>query len=69
MAEAQHNTPDNIIFVIHETLTDGSIVYSVRFGEREFAATGQEEAEDFAHALADAINDYTTETAGVVIET
>lgn len=61
------------IFVDKNILTDQSAVYNVRLTRFEdmprsidtlvFHATGRAEAEYVAQAFANAINDYTTETA------
>jgi hypothetical protein len=63
------DSPDTLFFVISEKLSDGSVVYNVVLGEHKWQAVDQDEARDLAHDLAEAINDHTTNTAGVVDET
>ena len=56
------------IRVFTETLTDGSQVCDMRVGDRTFHATTRDDGLAFAHAVADAINEFTTDTAHVVVD-
>jgi hypothetical protein len=68
-AATVQTTPEFLLFVTSETLTDNSKVYNVVFGEHKFAAVTQQDARDIANAICDAINDHTTQTADVIDET
>ncbi len=63
------NSPDTLIFVISEKLSDGSLVYNVVLGEHKWHAVDQDEARELANKFSDAINDHTTNTADVIDET
>lgn len=62
-------TPDNLIFVVKERLSDGSEVFNVVLGEHKWPAVMQGDAQDMARAIVDAIEHHTTETADFIDET
>lgn len=74
MAESKQTTtkptgaPDFIVFMVKESLTDGSHVYNVLLGEMKFCAVDEDAAEELAQTISDAINDHTTHNAGVVCD-
>lgn len=69
MAQPTHNcTPDFLLFVVAETLSDRSVAYNVVFGEHKFSATSLRAAKDMAEAIADAINDNSVNMADVIYE-
>jgi hypothetical protein len=61
-------TPDIIIFVVPETLTDQSKVFNVLIGDVKLAACDQDDAGALAEGIAALIEDHTTNTSGVVYE-
>jgi hypothetical protein len=61
-------TPDIVIFVLREKLSDNSEVFNVKVGGEKFPAVTEADAEDLAEKISEAINDHTTSTAGVVYE-
>lgn len=62
------NAPDLVIFVIPETLSDGSKVFDVKFGNVKLQAVSEDEASELAEKIRDAVEDHTNNTAGVVYE-
>jgi hypothetical protein len=65
---AADDAPEVILFVERRELSDGSFVFNVVLGDMRFAATSQDDAEEFAEKISDAINEDTTQTAGVIVE-
>jgi hypothetical protein len=61
-------TPDIIIFIVSETLSDKSEVFNVLIGDVKLAAVSEDEAGRLAEGIASLINDHTTNTADVVYE-
>jgi hypothetical protein len=61
-------TPDHLFFVRPETLTDGSKVFNVWYGDIKFSAVTEEDAEELANKLMDAINDHTNDVADFIDE-
>jgi hypothetical protein len=61
-------TPDTIIFVVPQTLTDNSIVYDVKIGNLTFHAVTKDDAIDLAEKMSVAIEDHTNDTTGIVYE-
>jgi hypothetical protein len=57
--------PEYLLFMVKETLTDGSEVYNVIFGDFKFAAVSVTDAVQLADKIMDAINEHTTQTAVV----
>jgi hypothetical protein len=62
------DAPDFIVFVVPETLSDGSVVYNVKIGGLTLNAVTESDANDLAEKISDAIGDHTVNTAGVVVE-
>ena len=62
------NAPDIVIFVLREKLSDGSEVFNVKIGSEKLAAVSEGDASYLADKISDAINEHTTNTAGVVYE-
>lgn len=58
--------PDTLIFVETKKLSDGSYVHDVHLGEHVWHATSKAAADDLAHAIAEAINEFTVDMAGVI---
>lgn len=58
------NTPDHLVFIDEETLTDGSKVYNIAFGNIEIPAITKQDAEDMAEKIMDAINEHSNDLAG-----
>ena len=56
------------IRIIAHILTDGSETHDVVVGDCTFPANSQRDAIMFAFKIADAINEYTTETAHTTFE-
>lgn len=65
---SEDDTPDFIIFVVPETLSDKSVVYNVVLGEHKFSATDQDAAREFAEGLQELIDDLTTNSVGIIYE-
>ena len=63
-----HVAPDVLVFVTGETLTDGSKVFNVRIGNLVLHAYTEEDAEDLASEIAEAITDHATELADYIVE-
>lgn len=61
--------PGTLVFVVSETLTDGSNVYNVILGDQKWHAVDQGEAQELAWKISGAINDHTVDVAAVVDET
>lgn len=61
-------TPDLLIFVMPETLTDKSVVYNVTIGPIKLAATTEDDAGELAERIREAIDDHATQTVDVVYE-
>lgn len=61
-------TPDTLIFVVPKTLTDGSVTYDVQIGDMVWHAVTEDDANEMAEKIADAINAHSCETADTVVE-
>lgn len=67
MADAEkRDTPELLIWVVPQTLSDKSIVYNVEFGGLKFSAVDEDAAEALAEGFAELINEHTCETADVM---
>ena len=60
------DAPEHILWVIEKKLSDGSSVYNVEFEGTEFPCIDLEHAGDLAETIAEAINEHTNTTAGVM---
>lgn len=60
-------TPDILVFVVREKLSDGSIVWNVELEKITIHAVTQEDAEDLAEAIALAINEHSVNTAETIL--
>lgn len=60
------DTPDILIWIVEEKLTDGSAVFNVDFNGTIIPAVTESDAADLAEAIADAINKHSNTTAGVM---
>lgn len=60
------SAPDTIIWIIEETLSDGSTVYNVKLPSEELPAITSDDATDLAYAIAVAINEHTNNKATVM---
>lgn len=58
--------PEIIIFIEQQKLTDGSVAFNVRIGDIIIPAMSEEDANDLAGVISDAINDHATVDAGIV---
>lgn len=56
---------DLILYIERETLTDGSYVFNVRFGDTLLHGVTEDDACALAEAMADAINKYTVDSAAI----
>lgn len=66
MAKEKDDAPEHLFWVVEETLSDGSKVYNVEFGDVHFPCVTENDANTLAEKLADAIEEHTTTTAGVM---
>jgi len=58
--------PDILVWVIAETLSDGSRVFNLDMDLGEVYAISERDALDMAEKIADAIAQHSTQTAGVM---
>lgn len=56
---------DILIFIIPETLTDGSRVFDVKVGNVKLQAVTRDDAFEFAEKIRAAVDDHTNNTASV----
>lgn len=68
MTKQKRKEPDFLFFVVREKLSDGSEVFNVQFGDTQFCGVTQEDAQELAQKMADAINEHTGHTADVIDE-
>lgn len=61
-------TPDVIIFVVPEILSDGSKVFNIHIGDVKLHAVTEDDAGTLAENFAELIEDHTNDTAGVVYQ-
>jgi len=61
-------TPDVLIFVVPETLSDKSVVYNVKLGNVTFHAVTESDAHDLAEGFLSLIEEHTNDTADTVYE-
>lgn len=66
MAKKINNAPDHLFWVLSEELSDGSTVYNVEFGDTKFPCVTENDANDLAEKMADAVNEHTNDTAAVM---
>lgn len=66
--EMADGMPDHLVFVTHETLSDGSEVHNVVFGEFTFHAITESDADELANDIVRSIEAHTNDTADVVYE-
>lgn len=59
-------TPSILIWIVEETLSDGSTAFNVDFNGTILGAVDEASAEDLAQSIADAINANTNEIADVM---
>lgn len=59
-------TPDILIWIVPEKLSDGSIVYNVKLPDDSLSAYTSEDATELAAKIVDAINEHTTNIADVM---
>lgn len=64
---AKDKTPEILIHVVEEKLSDNSVVFNVDFCGQKLAAIDADAAEALADGIAALINEYTVHTAGTVI--
>lgn len=60
------DAPDHLFWVIEETLSDGSTVFNVEFGDTVWPCVTENDAADLAETIADAINKHSNSSAGVM---
>ncbi len=58
-------TPDIFIFVVPQTLSDGSKVFDVKVGTTTFQAVTRDDAFQLAEKIREAVDDHTNNIAGV----
>lgn len=61
--------PDHLFFITREELSDKSCVYNIKYGEITIHAVDKHEARQLAHKLAEAIDEHSVDTSGVIDET
>jgi hypothetical protein len=60
--------PDTVIFINRNKLTDGSETFDVQLGDHVWHAVTEDDAIEMANKIADAINDHSNDSAGIVGE-
>lgn len=58
--------PDVLIWIEKETLTDGSEVFNVKFGDEVLQSVTEDDANNLAEGMAELINNHTNTSAGVM---
>jgi len=64
--DANDRAPDILVWIIAETLTDGSRVFNRDLNLGEVYATSESDALALAEKIAEAIAQHSTQTAGVM---
>lgn len=60
------SAPDKLIWIIQETLSDGSIAHNVEVDLGSLSAISESDARELAEKIRDAIEDHTVDHVGVM---